>query len=72
MFFSGLMYSLLYEYYFYLLIPVILFVVVLLFINIKIAPFLIAFITPLLTEKEIREAVADVKDFIPVSSIRIL
>ena len=32
----------------------------------------IAFITPLLTEKEIREAVADVKDFIPVSSIRIL
>ncbi|MEE0889677.1 MAG: O-antigen ligase family protein [Bacteroidales bacterium] len=46
-FLSGLFYTVLYEYYFYLLIPVILFVVVLLFLNIKIAPFLIAFITPL-------------------------
>ena len=55
MFFSGLMYSLLYEYYFYLLIPVILFVVVLLFINIKIAPFLIAFITPLSVTYTIKE-----------------
>lgn len=55
MFFSGLMYSLLYEYYFYLLIPVILFVVVLLFINIKIAPFLIVFITPLSVTYTIKE-----------------
>lgn len=32
----------------------------------------IAFITPKLTEKEIRDALSDVKDFIPVSAIRIL
>jgi O-antigen ligase len=54
-FLSGLFYTVLYEYYFYLLIPVILFVVVLLFLNIKIAPFLIAFITPLSITYTIKE-----------------
>lgn len=54
-FLSGLFYTVLYEYYFYLLIPVILFVVVLLFLNIKIAPFLIAFITPLSVTYTIKE-----------------
>lgn len=54
-FLSGLFYTLLYEYYFYLLIPVILLFLIVLFLNIKIAPFLIAFITPLSVTYTIKE-----------------
>jgi hypothetical protein len=54
-FLSGLFYIALYEYYFYLLIPVILLFLIVLFLNIKIAPFLIAFITPLSVTYTIKE-----------------
>ena len=54
-FLSGIFYFLLYEYYFYLLVPVILLALILLVLNIKIAPFLIAFITPLSVTYTIKE-----------------
>ncbi len=54
-FLSGLFYTLFYEYYFYLLIPVILLFVILLLFNVKIAPFLIAFATPLSVTVTIKE-----------------
>lgn len=55
LFLSGFFYTMLYEYYFYLLIPVILLFVLLLIFNIKIAPFLIAFATPLSVTYSIKE-----------------
>lgn len=55
LFISGFFYTMLYEYYFYLLIPVILLFVLLLIFNIKIAPFLIAFVTPLSVTYSIKE-----------------
>ncbi len=55
LFLSGFFYTMLYEYYFYLLIPVILLFVLLLIFNIKIAPFLIAFVTPLSVTYSIKE-----------------
>ena len=55
LFLSGFFYTMLYEYYFYLLIPVILLVVLLLILNVKIAPFLIAFATPLSVTYSIKE-----------------
>lgn len=55
LFLSGLFYTMLYEYYFYLLIPIILLVVLLLILNVKIAPFLIAFATPLSVTYSIKE-----------------
>ncbi len=54
-FLSGLFYTLLYEYYFYFLIPVILLFLIILVLNIKLAPFLIAFATPLSVTYTIKE-----------------
>jgi O-antigen ligase len=54
-FLSGLFYTMLYEYYFYLLIPVILLGLILLLRNVNIAPFLIAFVTPLSVTLSIKE-----------------
>lgn len=55
LFLSGVFYTMLYEYYVYLLIPVILLFVIILLFKVNIAPFLIAFATPLSVTFTVKE-----------------